>query len=181
MSEIESPQTALTVWFGDFRWRISARIEQADWDNGYVTTQAGKRQPSVQAQLSVRNGRAAVEFYQAAFGAVELYRFGGTDDREEVVAQLAVGDSVFWVEDESPPHGTFSPRSVGGVTTRMLLVVDDPEAVVARALLAGGMEVSPVEEEHGWQLGRIDDPYGHRWEIGKPIGDWPPAGAHPSR
>jgi PhnB protein len=132
-------------------------------------------QPSVQAQLSVRNGRAAVDFYRAAFGAVQVYRFGGTDDLNEVVAQLAVGNSLFWVEDESPPDGNFSPETAGGATTRMLLIVDDPEAVIARAVAAGASQVSAVSEEHGWQLGRIDDPFGHRWEIGKPLGEWPPA------
>jgi PhnB protein len=130
--------------------------------------------PAVQAQLSVRNGRAAVEFYQQAFGAAELFRFGGTDDHPEVVAQLAVGGGVFWVEDESPPDGNFSPQTVGGATARMLLIVDDPAAVLARAVAAGAVEISPVGEEHGWQLGRIDDPFGHRWEIGKPAGEWPP-------
>jgi PhnB protein len=134
------------------------------------------RQPDVQAQLSVRDGRAAVDFYQAAFGAVEVYRFGGTEDLHEVVAQLAVGNSLFWVEDESPAHGNFSPQSAGGATTRMLLIVDEPEQLLARAVAAGASEVSPVQEEHGWRLGRIDDPFGHRWEIGKPIQDWPPAG-----
>jgi PhnB protein len=137
------------------------------------------RQPRVQAQLSVRGGRAAVEFYKAAFGAAEVYRFGGTDELEEVVAQLAVGDALFWVEDESPPHGNFSPATVGGATARMLLVVDDPDAVVVQALAAGATLVGAVAEEHGWRLGRIDDPFGHRWEIGRPLGDWPPP-AHPS-
>jgi PhnB protein len=132
-------------------------------------------QPTVQAQLAVRNGRAAVDFYKAAFSAVEAYRFGGTDDLEEVVAQLAVGDSLFWVEDESPPHGNFSPATVGGATTRMLLVVDDPVAVVAQAVAAGASEIDPVHEEHGWLLGRLDDPFGHRWEVGKPMREWPPA------
>jgi PhnB protein len=133
----------------------------------------------LQAQLSVRNGRGAVEFYKAAFGAVELYRFGGNEDLEEVVAQLAVGDSCFWVEDESPPHGNFSPPSVGGATTRMLLVVDDPAFVVAQAVAAGATEIDPVDEEHGWLLGRLDDPYGHRWEVGRPIAEWPPAFTYP--
>jgi PhnB protein len=131
---------------------------------------------SVQAQLSVRNGRAAVEFYKSALGAVELYRFGGTDEVAEVVAQLAVGGSVFWVEDESPRHGNFSPETLGGATVRMLLVVDDPESVMDRAVASGASEVNPVSEEHGWRLGRIDDPFGHRWEIGKPINGWPPVG-----
>ena len=139
-----------------------------------MSTNAAISQPNAQAQLSVRNGRAAVEFYKAAFDAVEVYRFGGTDDLEEVVAQLAVGNSLFWVEDESPPHGNFSPETVGGATTRMLLIVDDPESVLARAVAEGATPISPVGDEHGWRLGRIDDPFGHRWEIGKPITDWPP-------
>lgn len=140
-----------------------------------MSTKGSMSQPNAQAQLSVRNGRAAVDFYKAAFGAVEVYRFGGTDDLEEVVAQLAVGDSLFWVEDESPPNGNFSPETVGGATARMLLIVDDPESVYARALAEGATSISPVGDEHGWWLGRIDDPFGHRWEIGKPVNDWPPA------
>ena len=148
-------------------------------DNLPMSSEGATAQPNVQAQLSVRNGRAAVEFYKAAFGAVEVYRFGGTDDLEEVVAQLAVGNSLFWGEDESPAHGNFSPETVGGATVRMLLIVDDPKSVLDQAVAVGAAEISPVDEEHGWQLGRIDDPFGHRWEIGKPIDEWPPAGSHP--
>ena len=74
-----------------------------------MITEAEMSQPQAQAQLSVRNGRAAVDFYKTAFGAVEVFRFGGTEDLEEVVAQLAVGTSLFWVEDESPPDGKFKP------------------------------------------------------------------------
>jgi PhnB protein len=128
----------------------------------------------IQAQLSVRRGRAAVEFYQAAFGAEEIYRVGGTDEEPSVVSQLVVGEATFWVADESPPHGNFSPESVGGSTTRLLLIVDDPDAVLQRAVTAGATEVRPVAEEYGWLLGRIEDPFGHHWEIGKPLGDWPP-------
>jgi PhnB protein len=145
-----------------------------------MTSEDSMRQPTVQAQLSVRNGRAAVEFYKAAFGAVEVYRFGGNDDLVEVVAQVAVGNSLFWVEDESPSHGNFSPQTVGGATTRMLLIVDDPTSVLERAVAAGASLINPVSEEHGWHLGRIDDPFGHRWEIGKPISAWPPPDTHPT-
>ena len=136
------------------------------------------RQTSVSPQLSVRRGRAAVEFYKAAFGAVEDYRVGGTDDDESVVAQLSVGNASFGVADESPPHGNFSPESLGGSTTRMLLIVEDPESVVERAVAAGATEIYPVGEQHGWRLGRIEDPFGHHWEIGKPLVDWPPAAGH---
>jgi PhnB protein len=136
-------------------------------------------QPSVIAELSVRRGRAAVEFYEAAFGAVQVYRVGGTDHHPEVVAQLAIGEASFWVSDESPEHGNFSPESVGGATARMLLVVDDPKATFERAVASGAKEIHPVGEEHGWLLGRIEDPFGHHWEIGRPLVTWPPAGAAP--
>lgn len=62
---------------------------------------AGDQPTRILPQLSVRRGRAAVEFYQAAFGAVEDYRVGGTDDDEDVVAQLSVGNASFWVSDDS--------------------------------------------------------------------------------
>ncbi len=57
----------------------------------------------------------------------------------------------------------------------MLLVVDEPEAVLRQAVAVGATEESPVGDEHGWRLGRIVDPFGHEWEIGRPLGAWPPA------
>ena len=130
-------------------------------------------------QLSVQGGRAAIEFYKDAFGAVEQYRVGGTDEHEAVVAQLSVDDSPFWVSDESPEHLHFSPSTLGGSTIRVLLLVDDPHAITQRAIAAGAKEVYPVAEAHRWLLGRIEDPFGHQWEIGKPLGPWPPAGGRP--
>jgi PhnB protein len=133
----------------------------------------------VVAQLSVRRGREAVEFYKKAFGAVEVYRVGGTDDNPDVVSQLTIGDSSFWVSDESPEHENFSPESVGGGTVRLLLVVDDPDVAIERARAAGAAVVDPAAEEHGWRLGRIRDPFGHHWEIGKPLIAWPPPEGRP--
>jgi len=137
------------------------------------------RPPNVSPQLSVRRGRAAIDFYRAAFGAVEDYRVGGTDEHEDVVAQLSVGNASFWVADESPAHGNFSPESLGGSTVRMLLIAEDPDALVQRAIAAGATEIHAVGDAHGWRLGRIADPFGHHWEIGKPLIAWPPPdGAH---
>jgi PhnB protein len=78
------------------------------------------------------------------------------------------------VEDESPKHGNFSPRALKGATARLLLVADDPAATVERALAAGARELQAVAEVYGWLLGRVVDPFGHHWEIGRPIGPWPP-------
>jgi PhnB protein len=62
-----------------------------------------------------------------------------------------------------------SPAAIDGATGRTLLVVDDPDAVFARAVAAGTSPRAPVADEHGWRLGRIIDPFGHEWEIGRPI------------
>ena len=131
-------------------------------------------QIGVSPELSVRRGREAVEFYKSAFGAVEIYRVGGTEENEDVVSQLSVGNASFWVSDESPPNLNFSPETLGGSTVRLLLIVEDPHAVVERSVALGAREVVPVGEEHGWLLGRIEDPFGHHWEVGKPLGEWPP-------
>jgi PhnB protein len=49
----------------------------------------------------------------------------------------------------------------------MLLIVEDPAALCARAVAAGAKQVVPVSEAHGWRLGRILDPFGHHWEVGR--------------
>ena len=119
---------------------------------------------SVTATLSVRNWAQAIDFYKVAFGASELYRVDGGG-----VAQLSVSGAEFWVAEESPPHLNFSPESLGGCSVRMLLVVEDPAAACAQAVRAGATEVRPVADAHCWCLGRIVDPFGHHWEIGRPL------------
>ena len=123
---------------------------------------------SVAPMLSVRNGARAVEFYKAAFGAVEVFRVESPDGA--VVSRLALESAEFWVADESPEHANFSPESLNGSTTRMILTVPDPDAMVERAKAAGAREVVAVKEDYGWRLGRVVDPFGHHWEIGRPVG-----------
>ncbi|MGD9636600.1 MAG: VOC family protein [Pirellulales bacterium] len=117
--------------------------------------------------LSVRNGAKAVEFYRAAFGATEVFRV--EDPAGAVVARLSVDGAEFWLSDESPEHGNYSPETLGGGTVRMILTVADPDAMFARAVAAGAKAVFAVGEAHGWRLGRVVDPFGHHWEIGRPL------------
>ncbi len=129
--------------------------------------QPSEFQTAITATLSVRGGGRAVEFYKAAFGAVEEYRVESDDGA--VVARLSVNSPAFWVADEAPEYLNYSPETLGGCSARMLLLVADPDAVCARAIAAGATEVAPVAEDHGWRLGRIVDPFGHHWEIGRPL------------
>lgn len=125
------------------------------------------RKTTIAPMLSVRGGAGAVDFYKAAFGATELFRIDAEDGA--VVAQLSVDGAEFWLADESPEHFNFSPESLGGGTVRMILTVEDPDAAFDRAVAAGARILWPVANQHGWRLGRIVDPFGHHWEIGKPL------------
>jgi len=124
---------------------------------------------SIAPMLSVRNGVRAVEFYKAAFGAVELFRIDSGSGA--VVARLAADGAEFWVADESPEHFNFSPETLGGGTVRMVMIVADPDAAFNRAVSAGAKVVAPVEDQYGWRLGRVADPFGHHWEIGRPLSE----------
>jgi PhnB protein len=128
---------------------------------------AGSIRCTIAPWLSVRNSAQAVEFYKSAFGATEVYRLDGGD--KGVVARLSVNGAEFWLSDESPEHGNFSPESLGGGSVRMILTIADPDAAFARAVKAGATVVSPVSEGYGWRVGRVVDPYGHHWEIGRQL------------
>jgi PhnB protein len=120
----------------------------------------------IQPMLSIRNGKAALEFYKSAFGAKEVFLL---EDSGSVLATLSIDGAEFWLADESPEHHNFSPESLNGSTTRMVLIVSDPDAVFARAISAGAKEIVPVANNYGWRLGRVVDPFGHHWEIGHPL------------
>ena len=135
-----------------------------------MTEDGGKVEPvktSIAPWLSVRRGAEAVDYYKAAFGATELHRV--ENDAGEIVAQLSIGGAEFWVSDEP----ISSPDALGGGTVRMILTVENPDSAFEQAITAGATVVSPVYEDHGWRVGRIADPFGHHWEIGRPLSEGP--------
>jgi PhnB protein len=126
-------------------------------------------QTTVSFTLAVRNGAHAVGFYKRAFDALEIHRAESPDGA--VVVQLDIAGERFFVADESPEEGNFSPESLGNRSSvRLALIVDNPEALARQAVDAGAREVYPVEDQpYGWRLGRVVDPFGHHWEIGRPL------------
>lgn len=129
------------------------------------TTSIQPLSTTLTATLSVRDWPRAFAFYKAAFDATELFSIEGGG-----IGQLSIDGAQFWVAEESPEHLNFSPETLGGCSVRMLLIVEDPASVMAAAVAAGATEIRPVEDEHGWRLGRIVDPFGHHWEIARPLG-----------
>jgi PhnB protein len=120
---------------------------------------------SISPWLSVRNGVSAIAFYKNAFEATEVYHLDGPDNT--VVSRLSINGAEFWLSDESSDSP--GPLSLGGISVRMILTTTDPDALFSQALKAGASQVFPVAEEHSWRLGRLVDPFGHHWEIGRPL------------
>lgn len=112
--------------------------------------------------LSVKNATEALAYYRAAFGAIELERLED-EAGDVVVAQLSIEGADFWIQADAAS----SPEALNGRSVRMILTVDDPDSVFAHAVAAGATEVAPVSEGYGWLIGRVADPSGHHWEIGR--------------
>jgi PhnB protein len=128
------------------------------------TPESAPAKTSIAPWLSVSRATEAVAYYQAAFGAVEQYRLED-DEGAVAVAQLTIEGADFWLQEDVET----SPESLSHQSVRMILTVDDPDTVFAQAIAAGATEVAAVSEGHGWRSGRIIDPFGHHWEIGKPL------------
>jgi len=120
---------------------------------------------SIAPWLSVPDGRAALEFYTAAFGAVELERLED-EAGHVVVAQLSLGKARFWLQMDVAS----TPAALGGISVRMIVTVNDPDHVFERAVANGATTLASMHDDHGWRSGRVSDPFGHQWEFAKPLG-----------
>ena len=125
--------------------------------------------------LTVRRAAEAVTFYERAFAAEEIYRNSYPDGR--IVAEMAVGDARFRVADEASEAPDLSPQALNGTSVRLNLLVADPDALAERAIANGAIEIAPItDQSYGLRQGRLADPFGHHWLIGRPLegeaGDW---------
>lgn len=120
---------------------------------------------SVTPYLIINGAAAAIEFYQNAFGATELFRMAQPDGRVGH-AEIRIGDSTIMMADEFPEMGHVSPKTLGGSAVSLMIYVADVDAVFAQALAAGAAEDRPVEDKfYGDRGGSLVDPFGHVWHI----------------
>ncbi len=122
---------------------------------------------SIAPWLSVQDCVTAIDFYKSAFDAVETYRLEAPDGG--LVVKLSVDGAEFWLSGATTEYVDSKKELLGGDSVRMILTVPDPDSVFQSALKAGATEIFPVGEEYGWRLGRIVDPFGLHWEIGRPL------------
>lgn len=120
---------------------------------------------SVTPYLIVRGGADAIEFYQKAFGAVELFRFPSPDGKIGH-AEIKVGDSPIMLADEYPEMGYHGPQSLGGSPVSLMIYVDDVDAVFNQAVAAGATVKEALQDKfYGDRIGTVVDPFGHRWHL----------------
>lgn len=122
---------------------------------------------SITPFLTVSNGTVAVAFYTSAFGAEVTERYEMPNGK--LTAKICINDSVFWLGDEEPEYNNLSPQTIGDTAVRIILTADDPDNIFNNALKAGAIQICPITTEEFWRIGKLKDPFGHIWEIGKPL------------
>ena len=129
---------------------------------------------SVTAHLIVHDATSAIAFYTRAFGARELYRLvepGGKIGH----AELMIGQSRIMLCDEYPDFGALGAATIGGSPIKLLIYVDDADAVMRQAVAAGATELRPVKNQfYGDRSGMVLDPFGLSWSIATPVEDVSP-------
>lgn len=129
---------------------------------------------SLNAYITVSGAAAALDFYARAFGATEIGRYAGPDGTVGH-AEIRLGDSVLMLSDEFPDYGARSPKTLGGATSTLMLMVDDADAAVARAVEAGATLLEPVDRQfYGARQGKVLDPFGHKWILATFVEQVPP-------
>ncbi|HEV7382625.1 MAG TPA: VOC family protein [Dyadobacter sp.] len=116
--------------------------------------------------LVVNNAAIAADFYVYAFDAKIETKY---TDQNRTMAKIRLGKSEFWIGDEESEYNNFSPITIGGSPVRLVLTIANPKAVFARALELGAKEICQVNVEEFWEIGKLQDPFGHIWEVGCPV------------
>jgi PhnB protein len=119
--------------------------------------------------LTVKGGKAAIAFYERAFGATEEYRAYGQDGERIMHARFRVNGAAILLSDDFPEfRGGGETPAPSGVTIH--LEVDDADAWWTRAVAAGAAIQMPLADQFwGDRYGQLRDPYGHTWSIGAPV------------
>jgi PhnB protein len=124
--------------------------------------------------LSIKGAAAAIDFYNQAFGAVEVVRMPQPDGRIGH-AELKFGDSHVMLADEFPEMNVVGPKTLGNTSVGLLLYVDDVDKTVERAVALGAKITKPVQDQfYGDRTATLEDPFGHKWTVAVHLEDVTP-------
>ena len=127
---------------------------------------------SVTPYLMLRDAAKAIDFYERAFGAIELFRLNGPDGKIGH-AEIKIGNAPVMLADGMESHP--DPLTLGGSAVSFMVYVPDVDAAFARAVAAGATVKRPVADQfYGDRTGTLADPFGHVWSLGTHVEDVPP-------
>ena len=131
--------------------------------------------PPLIPALAVHDGAQAIEIYQRAFEATELYRLIDPESGKVGHAELLLNGIMIMLADEFPAFNK-TPQTLGGTAVKLTLMVDDVDASVARASDAGATVIMPPSDQfYGHRSATVRDPFGHEWMFQKEIEQVAPA------
>ncbi|WP_081768998.1 VOC family protein [Herbaspirillum sp. RV1423] len=120
---------------------------------------------SVTPYLIVSDTASAIGFYEKAFGAIEVLRLDGPNNKVWH-AEIQIGNARVMLADEFIEMGIHCPKTLGGAGVSLLIYVNDVDAVFARAIAVGATGLRAVQDQfYGDRSGMLRDPYGHIWSI----------------
>jgi len=130
---------------------------------------------TITPHLVVYDAKAAIEFYQRAFGAKLCGSMPAPDGKRVMHASMTIGNSPLMLCDEFREYGQTAPTTLGGTPITIHLYVEDADALFERAVLAGASILMPVSEMFwGDRYGKVRDPFGHQWSIATHVRDVSP-------
>ncbi|KFF04633.1 VOC family protein [Flavobacterium reichenbachii] len=114
--------------------------------------------------LTVSDGIKAVEFYTAAFGAIETKRF--EMENKKISSVIQIENAEFYLSDEEPCNENLSSNLKSDSPVRIILETKNADKFYESAIKFGAQEICPMTTEEDWRIGKLKDPFGHIWEIG---------------
>lgn len=118
--------------------------------------------------LAAKDASTVLKFYVSVFGATVLDRIDAPDGRL-LHANIRIGNALFMLADECPPHNV-SPETLGGTPVLLHLVVASVDDVMTRGLANGGQVVrDPADQSTGYRAAKLRDTAGHIWYVASPI------------
>ena len=156
-----------------FKAELKAKLTGSDSMSSSAKQTEAPRARTVSLHICVSDGKAAIDFYKAAFGAKELMVLAEPSGKIGH-AELQIGDSVLSLSDEYPDYDSRSPQTIGGSSIRIHLDVTDVDAFAQIAIKAGAKLVRPIEDQfYGDRAGQLLDPFGYTWHVSTHLKDVP--------
>jgi PhnB protein len=126
---------------------------------------------AVTVALTVTDVKAALSFYQKAFGFEKRGIMNGPDGKP-MHAELRLRDTTLMLGPENAERGARSAKTIGASPVTLYLTSENVDKTVAKAIKLGATAMGPVMDMFwGDRCGTVVDPDGNAWMVGTHIAE----------